>query len=471
MVQHRAYKYRIYPTDKQAVKMQHNIDCSRFVYNQILSDRILYHDLYEEGEFTKQERDELQKRLTPGFYKNLTPDEAQEYYGRDFEFLKDTDCYALCNSQLNVESAYRNFYKGITKYPKYKRRDSAKQSYTTNARYTKRKDGTIHASIYVKNSHIRLPKIGMVKINKHRPLYGHIKRVTITKNANGKWFISILCEDKADRTLAKTDHAVGIDCNINEIVLSDGTRYPIPRFTHDNQARLTAKQRRFQASINARRHRMANGEYCDKYQLKNYQARRQAVAQVHEDIAMQRLDFLHKISTDIVKNHDVICVETLRVKQMMRNKKLSKAIANASWGMFIQLLEYKCAMYGKTLIKVDARFASTQRCSSCGNITGQRGYAGLRVRDWTCTHCNTHHDRDENAARNIVYEGVRMCVALHAELTALSQTTKLDAQQTAQLHDVTTQLIAIWPSLSYEILQFLPEGSPVNALGLQPLVT
>lgn len=180
MVQHRAYKYRIYPTDEQAVKMQHNIDCSRFVYNQILSDRILYHDLYEEGEFTKQERDELQKSLTPGFYKNLTPEEAQEYYGRNFEFLKDTDCYALCNSQLDVESAYRNFYKGVTKYPKHKRRDSAKQSYTTNARYTKRKDGTIHASIYVKNSHIRLPKIGMVKINKHRPLYGHIKRVTIT---------------------------------------------------------------------------------------------------------------------------------------------------------------------------------------------------------------------------------------------------------------------------------------------------
>ena len=170
------------------------------------------------------------------------------------------------------------------------------------------------------------------------------------------------------------------------------------------------QQRRFSRSQRALYARRKNGERLNKYHIKNYQEKREKVALVHARIAAQRLDFLNKVTTDIVKNHDVICVETLKVKNLMKNRKLAKSITNASWGMFIQLLEQKCQVYGKVLVKIDRFFASTQICSHCGVKGGPQGYRGLKVREWTCSNCGIHHNRDVNAATNILDEGLRVLV-------------------------------------------------------------
>ena len=410
-MQHKAYKFRMFPTEEQAEIMWKTIGCARFMYNQILADRSLYHELYEDGVLSKAERNSLQKASTPAFYKGLDEDDAESYYGRaPFEFLKDVDSLALANAQRNAETAYKNFFSHGAGYPNFKSKDTAKWSYKTNAVYRRDKEGNLRSNVFIKDSYLNLPKVGMVKINKHRGVYGKLKNATIVKERSGKWYVSLLFEDYHNKHLPHTGSVVGVDINLNDIVLSNGATYEVPNFTKNNSGDLTYRQRIFSRSQLALQARRDNGERLDKYHIKNYQEKREKVAQVHARIAAQRLDFLNKVTTDIVKNHDIICVETLKVKKLMRNRKLAKSIANASWGTFVQLLEQKCLTYGKVLVKIDQFFASTQICSHCGMKGGPKGYAGLRVREWACSFCNTHHDRDVNAALNVRNEGYRVII-------------------------------------------------------------
>ena len=410
-MRHVSYKFRMYPTDEQASLMWDTICCARFIYNQILEDRKHYQELYEDGIFSKDERDFLQSKLTPAFYKNLPREEALEYYGREsFDFLEEVDSLALSNAQLNIESAYRSFFARGKGYPKYKKKDKEKWSYKTNAAYQPNKDGIPRSSLFLKGNYLHLPKVGKVRINKHRAVYGKLKSATITKERPGRWYVSLLFEDYHDSHLPPTGSVIGVDLNISGIVCSNGKTYEIPNFTKNNAQDLAYHQRRFSRSQRALQDRRKNGERLNKYHIKNYQEKREKVALVHARIAAQRLDFLNKVTTDIVKNHDVICVETLKVKNLIKNRKLAKSITNASWGMFVQLLEQKCKAYGKILVKIDRFFASTQICSHCGVKGGPRGYRGLKVREWTCSNCGTFHNRDVNAAINILDEGVRVLV-------------------------------------------------------------
>lgn len=401
----------MFPTEEQAEIMWKIIGCARFVYNQILADRNLYHELYEDGVLSKAERNSLQKSSTPGFYKGLDEDDAENYYGRaSFDFLKSVDSLALANAQRNAETAYKNFFSHGAGFPNFKSKDKAKWSYKTNAVYRRDKNGNLRSTVFIKDNYLRLPKVGMVKINKHRGVYGKLKNATVVKERSGKWYVSLLFEDSHNEHLPQTGSIVGIDMNLNDIVLSDGTTYEVPNFTKNNSDDLAYRQRVFSRSQRALKARRNNGEKLDKYSIKNYQEKREKVAFVHARIAAQRLDFLNKVTTDIVKNHDIICVETLKVKNLMKNRKLAKNIANASWGTFVQLLEQKCQTYDKVLVKIDQFFASTQICSRCGMKGGPKGYAGLRMREWTCSCCNTRHNRDVNAALNIRDEGCRVLV-------------------------------------------------------------
>ena len=410
-MQHKASKFRMFPTEEQAEIMWKTIGCARFMYNQILADRSLYHELYEDGVLSKAERNSLQKASTPAFYKGLDEDDAENYYGRrPFDFLKSVDSLALANAQRNAETAYKNFFSHGAGYPNFKSKDTAKWSYKTNAVYHRDKRGNLRSNVFIKDSYLNLPKVGLVKINKHRGVYGKLKNATIVKERSGKWYVSLLFEDSHDKHLPHTSSIVGVDMNLNDIVLSDGTTYEVPNFTKNNSDDLTYRQRIFSRSQKALQARRDNGETLDKYHIKNYQEKREKVAHVHARTAAQRLDFLNKVTTDIVKNHDIICVETLKVKNLMKNRKLAKNIANASWGTFVQLLEQKCQSYGKMLVKIDQFFASTQLCSHCGMKGGPKGYRGLKVREWACSCCNTRHNRDVNAALNIRDEGCRVLV-------------------------------------------------------------
>lgn len=410
-MQHKAYKFRMFPTKEQAELMWKTIGCARFMYNQILADRSLYHELYVDGVLSKDERNVLQSKSTPAFYKGLDEDTTKQYYGRtSFDFLKNVDSLALSNAQLNAQTAYKNFFSHDARYPKYKTKDTARWSYKTNAVYRRDKCGNLRSSVFVKDTYLNLPKVGMVKINKHRGVYGKLKSVTIVKERSGKWYVSLLFEDSHNEQLPYTGSVIGVDMNINDIVLSDGTTYEVPNFTKNNSGNLAYHQRTFSRSQRALKARRNNGEKLDKYHIKNYQEKREKVAQAHARTAAQRLDFLNKVTTDIVKNHDIICVETLKVKSLIKNRKLAKSIANASWGAFVQMLEQKCQMYGKTLVKIDKFFASTQLCSHCGEKVGPRGYKGLKVREWTCPHCDTQHNRDVNAATNVCDEGYRVLI-------------------------------------------------------------
>lgn len=207
--------------------------------------------------------------------------------------------------------------------------------------------------------------------------------------------------------LGATIYTAPLEPAISGFIIKDP--HSDPRiYINENESRV--RQRVFSRSQKALKARKSNGEKLNKYFIKNYQEKREKVAHVHARVAAQRLDFLNKVTTDIVKNHDIISVETLKVKNLMKNRKLAKSIANASWGAFVQLLEQKCQTYGKILVKVDRFFASTQFCSHCGVKSGPQGYRGLKVREWTCSHCDTHHDRDENAAINVCDEGYRVLI-------------------------------------------------------------
>lgn len=359
----KAFKYRLYPTAPQAEKINQNIGCARFVYNQLLDDRI---KVWKET-----------KQISTKTYSILK---------EDFGFLKEADSRALKHAQANLDEAYDKFRKEPnTGYPKFKSKHKCRWSYTTdNNSNAVRFDG----------NRLKLPKVGYVKVVEHRQHEGRILTATISHERSGEYYASVLCEIEPLQVLPVAGKVVGVDLGLHDLVVcSDGTRVEAPKHFRKAEQKLAKRQRVFS--------RTQKGS-------KGHENARLKVARCHQKIKNQRNDFLQKLSTKLIKENQIICLEDLSVKGMERNHKLAKSVTDASFSKFVEMLEYKAEWYGRKVIKIDRFYPSTQLCNGCGYKNESiKGLKGLKVREWICLCCGEVHDRDLNAARNILKKGLR----------------------------------------------------------------
>ncbi|EGO8281309.1 TPA: IS200/IS605 family element RNA-guided endonuclease TnpB [Enterococcus faecalis] len=376
MEQLKAYKFRIYPTEEQELFFAKSFGCVRKVYNLMLNDRM---KAYEE---TKKNTSKKMKFPTPAKYKE------------EFPFLKEVDSLALANAQLNLDKAYKNFFRDKSVgFPRFKSKKNTVQSYTTN-----NQKGTV---ALIENKFIKIPKLkSLVKIKLHRQPKGIIKSATISRHSSGKYYISLLCKEEIVE-LPKTNSAIGIDLGITDFaILSNGQKIDNNKFTSKMAKKLKREQRKL-----SKRALLAKKKGINLFEAKNYQKQKRKVARLYEKVMNQRNDFLNKLSTEIIKNHAIICIEDLNTKGMLHNHKLAKSISDVSWSSFVTKLQYKADWYGREIIKINKWFPSSQICSECGHKDGKKP---LDIREWTCPICHAHHDRDINASINILTEGLRL---------------------------------------------------------------
>ena len=360
----KAFKYRLYPTDSQAEKINQNIGCARFVYNQLLDDRI---KVYKE---TKQKSKKT--------YCDLK---------KEFSFLKQVDSRALLNAREALDEAYNKFFKEpSTGFPKFKSKHKCRWSYTTDNN---------NNAIHFKGNRLQLPKVGAVKIVQHRDIEGRILTATVSQERSGEYYVSVLCEINQPEPLPESEKKVGIDLGLHDLVVcSDCEKVESPKYFRKAEQKLAKEQRKF-----ARTQKGSNG----------HEKQRVKVARCYKKIKNQRNDFLQKLSTKLINENQVICLEDLSAKGMQKNHKLAKSVSDASFAKFVSMLEYKASWYGRTLVKIDRFYPSTQICNGCGfRNTSLRGLKNLSKRVWICPECGEVHDRDLNASRNILKEGLKV---------------------------------------------------------------
>ena len=377
----KAYKVRLYPNEEQQIFFAKSFGCTRFIWNKMLSDKI---DYYKATKTTL----------------NNTP--AQ--YKKEFEWLKEVDSLALANVQQNLRSAYSAFFKQGIGFPKFKKK-GLRDSYTTN-----NQKGTVA----ITHNTVKLPKIGHITAKFPSKINGLIKSATISRNPSGRYFVSLLVETIVDE-LPKTHSNIGIDLGLTDfIVLSDGSKVANPKFLSKLQAKLAREQK-----ILAKRREVAKADQRKLSDSRNYQKQKLKVAKVYEKITNKRTDFLHKLSINLIKNHDVIAIEDLNVKGMVKNRKLAKAISDSSWSAFTTMLAYKAEWYGKTLVKIDRWYPSSKTCSGCGHLL-TKAELPLSVRAWDCPSCFQKNDRDINASINILNEGLKLITLKTVGATGLA---------------------------------------------------
>ena len=370
----RGFKYRIYPNESQRDQIARTLGCCRFVYNRALDVK-------------KTAYSETGKSIATNDLIKMIPAWKRD---PDTSWLAQVDSMALQQSIRDLDRAYKNFFRRVREggkpgFPKFKSRRHARQSYRTNG-------GKV-----LDRNHIALPKLGTVRAKVSRPLQGRFISVTVSLDAAGRYFATFLCIDVPSKDAPATDREVGIDLGVETLAtLSDGTKIENPRHLKKYERKLAREQRRLSRRKGARK-----GEK----QSRRYLKQRKRVARIHANIADARTDALHKVTTMLADENQVLCMEDLNAKGMMKNHHLAKAVTDASFGEFARLLEYKCDERGRSLVKIGRFYPSSKTCSACGH---RLDALPLSVRSWDCPACGAHHDRDVNAARNILTEGKRI---------------------------------------------------------------
>ena len=355
----KAYKYRIYPNTEQKVFFAKCFGCVRFFYNKSLTDM---NEIYK----------------TTGKFKDITP----ASYKEDYPFLKEVDSLALSNAQLNRNTAFKAFFSHKSKFPKYKSKRND-QSYTTNNQgYVKLSDN---------DRYISIPKCPRIRIKKHRDFIGSIKSITVSMTTDNKYYISLLVEEET-KPMEPTDKMIGLDLGLKTLIVdSNGHKYKNHKYLTKSQNKLTKEQRKLSRMIKGSNNR-------NKQRIK--------VARLHKKIYNQRNDYLHKLSKKIIDENQIICIEDLKVKDMMSDSKLARNISDVSWSRLVAMLIYKADWYGRKVVKVPSTYPSSQLCSICSyknSLTKDLG-----IRKWVCPKCGSIHDRDINAAKNILSKGIEM---------------------------------------------------------------
>ncbi len=365
-----AYRYRIYPNKAQKILLQKTFGCARFIWNRMLADTEAYY--------------EKEKKML---------DPLPAHYKKEYEWLKEVDSLALANVQLQLKKAFRSFFKGGMGHPGYKSKHHSKKSYTTNL---------VNGNIVLSDKTIRLPKLGEIKIKKHRsaPQDSKLKSVTVKEEPSGKYYVSLLYAYESQVSEQKdTEKTIGLDFAMDGLYVdSKGHRAAMPHFLRSSEKRLKKAQRKLSKMFVKGKEKQSNRYYRQK----------KKVSLLHEKVRHQRSDWLHKQAKDLIDHYDYIGIEDLDMKSMSQSLHFGKSVSDNGWGMFVNMLIYKAKASGKHVFKADKLFPSSQKCHVCGYLNPET--KDLKIREWDCPVCKAHHDRDHNAAINLKTEVLRIAL-------------------------------------------------------------